>query len=91
MASEAGPAASALSVRVGPNPARGTATVHVGGVSGETTLRLVDVRGRVVREMGVAAGASATVLDLAGLAPGVYGVRVEGGGGVATVRLVVVR
>ena len=91
VASEAGPSSSALSVHVGPNPARGTATVRVGGASGETTLRVVDVRGRVVREMEVAAGASSTVLDLGGLAPGVYGVRVEGGGSVAVARLVVVR
>lgn len=90
VASEAGPAVSALSVRIGPNPARRATTVQVGGAVSETVLRVIDIRGRVVRETVVAAGAS-TVLDVTGLAPGVYSVWAEAAGDVAVERLVVVR
>ncbi|MDO7850553.1 T9SS type A sorting domain-containing protein [Hymenobacter convexus] len=68
-----------------PNPAHATATVQapVGAV-----LTVLDALGRPVRTCSAAAS-PATMLDLAGLTPGVYAVHVRAGGGTATRRLVV--
>lgn len=77
-------------VAVAPNPAHGTATVQVPAVPGvaTATLTIVDALGRVVRAQTVATAAR-TELALAGLAPGLYAVRVAVSGGTATHRLVV--
>jgi hypothetical protein len=71
-----------------PNPAHGTATVRVPAGPGPATLTLLDALGRVVRQQAAAPGTNAP-LDLAGLTPGVYALRVQAGAVVATQKLVV--
>ncbi|HLT46074.1 MAG TPA: hypothetical protein VK002_02495, partial [Rubricoccaceae bacterium] len=84
-ASEPGLEPQALALAVWPNPARGRARValtpEAGGLS---RLAVHDLRGRRVltREVAALPGVRAEVaLDLAGLAPGVYAVRLAGAGG----------
>jgi len=74
-----------------PNPAHGTATVLLPALSGAATLQLFDVLGRSVRAETLPASTTATEypFDLAGLAPGLYLVRLVAGAATATQRLVV--
>ncbi|RZK62503.1 MAG: T9SS type A sorting domain-containing protein [Hymenobacter sp.] len=77
-----------------PNPARGAATVQLPAGAGvaQVSFTLTDALGRGVRAAaGVAVPAAGLLYDLplAGLAPGVYLLRVQAGGAVAARRLVV--
>jgi hypothetical protein len=76
-----------------PNPARGSAFVAVPAVAGASTtsLTLLDALGRVVRTRTAALPAAGlrTAFDLAGVAPGVYALRVVAGSQAGTARLVV--
>jgi hypothetical protein len=86
-------AAPATTVAVVPNPAHGPATVQLpaGLAAGPATLTLLDAVGRPVRTttVALAAGATTAALDVAGLAPGVYALRVAVGERRGTARLVV--
>ena len=76
-------------VDVFPNPARGRATVQLPATAGPpATLALLDALGRAVRTQTAAPG-TAVELDLRGLAPGLYAVRVTVGATTATRKLVV--
>ncbi len=86
LATAAGAAASAG--RLYPNPAHGVATVVLPSGPGPVTLTLTDALGRVVRTH-IAAPSPDYPLNLAGLAPGVYALRVQAGAAVATQKLVV--
>ncbi|GAB3874359.1 hypothetical protein GCM10028824_27480 [Hymenobacter segetis] len=83
-------ALASASITLSPNPAHGTATVQLPAVPGTTTatLTVLDALGRAVRTLSTPTNSTA-VLDLAGLAPGLYAVRVQAGGSPATRRLVV--
>ncbi|MBF9219579.1 T9SS type A sorting domain-containing protein [Hymenobacter ruricola] len=71
-----------------PNPAHGRVSVQVPALNGLATLTVLDALGRAVRTQAAPANAR-TVLDLGGLAPGLYAVRAEAGGTATTQRLVV--
>ncbi|GAB3874354.1 hypothetical protein GCM10028824_27470 [Hymenobacter segetis] len=84
------PGAALPAFALSPNPAHGTATVQLPAVPGATTatLTVLDALGRPVRTLSTPTNARA-VLDLTGLAPGLYAVRVAAGSSTATRRLVV--
>jgi hypothetical protein len=82
------PALAPESIGPYPNPAHNTATVQLPAGSGPVTLTVLDALGRALRTQ-TAAPNSATALNLAGLAPGLYAVRVAAGSEVATRKLVV--
>lgn len=73
-----------------PNPASGTAIVQVPAVAGNVaaTLTVIDAVGCVIRVALVPSG-QAYALNLAGLLPGVYALRVQVGETQATQKLVV--
>ena len=72
-----------------PNPARATATVRVPAGAGPTVaLTLLDALGRPVRTRAATAGTD-IALDLTGLAPGVYALRVQADAALAVRPLVV--
>ena len=73
-----------------PNPAHGTATVQLPAVPGTATatLTIIDALGRTLRTQTASPNAR-TELDLTGLVPGLYAVRVAAGAATATQRLVV--
>ncbi|WP_210521023.1 T9SS type A sorting domain-containing protein [Hymenobacter terricola] len=71
-----------------PNPTHASATVVVPAMSGVVTLTVLDTLGRPLCTQAAATNAS-TRLDLSGLAPGLYTLRVVAGAGTATRRLVV--
>ena len=76
------------------NPIRGTAQVRFATeAAGDARLVLVDVLGRTVAVLadGAAAGAQTATLNTAGLAPGVYVLRLAAGGRVLTQTVTVVR
>ncbi|MEO0558930.1 MAG: T9SS type A sorting domain-containing protein [Bacteroidota bacterium] len=76
-----------------PNPASRTATLRLHLQRPEAVqVTVLDTRGRVVWTMWelVPSGASELEVPVAGLAPGVYGVRVETAGQAATRRLIVI-
>ena len=78
-----------------PNPISGTGTVAFElDVDGPAALRLFDVTGREVAtlaEGAFTAQSHTAELNVAGLAPGVYVLRLEAAGEVATARIAVVR
>ena len=80
---------------VAPNPVRGRATVPFAlDRAGAATLRLLDVQGRVLlqRPLGtLSAGEHTAPLDVSGLAPGVYLLRLDTGRAARTVSVTVVR
>ncbi|HEX8387216.1 MAG TPA: zinc-dependent metalloprotease [Rubricoccaceae bacterium] len=91
-ADDAGAAPGVTLVVSGPNPfGRSTAALFVPARSGPVRAALVDALGRHVRTVfsGEAAGGLPLRLDVdgGGLAPGLYVLRVEGGGTVQTLRL----
>ena len=94
VASGAAPAAIGLALGpAAPNPARGGARLALTvGQASAVRVEVLDARGRQVRVLvdGVLAEGEHSV-TVAGLAPGVYTVRAEGGGAGATRSLVVVR
>ena len=71
-------------ITIVPNPAHAVATVRLAPVAGATqvTLILLDAVGRTVRAQQVAVPAAGAMADLAlaGLAPGLYHLRVQAGG-----------
>jgi surface protein len=86
-----------------PNPASGQVTVRYGipeatasEIGGSARLRLYDLLGRQVRSVrlggsGTVAGRHKRGLDVSGLAPGTYVLRLEAGGQAATRKVTVVR
>ncbi|AIZ62633.1 hypothetical protein PK28_01160 [Hymenobacter sp. DG25B] len=64
--------AASIMQSISPNPAQGTATVHLRALSRKTTLTLTDALGREVRQYPVGARATEATLDLQGLNPGLY-------------------
>ena len=63
-----------------PNPATTSVTVPLPTLAGEARLTLTDLLGRRVRALGVAAGTQAAVLEVGGLAAGVYLLSLERAG-----------
>ena len=70
-----------------PNPARGVVRLAVTGAEAPVSVRVADVLGREVAR----AEGGEVVLDVRAWAPGVYVVRAEAGGAVATRRITVAR
>lgn len=94
-AGEADPAAAALALSVGPNPAGRSATLRFTlAAPADVRLTITDALGRevaVVAQGERAAGAHTAAVDVSRLAPGVYVARLAAGAAVATRRLSVVR
>ena len=95
VAGEASPSAVALSLAAGPNPARGAVALTFAlPAAAAATAEVLDALGRSVlrADLGAqAAGAGAARLDVSGLAPGVYVVRLAAGPARASTRISVVR
>ena len=75
------PARAVPALAAYPNPARHTLTVPLPAGAGAGWLVATDALGRVVARQAVAAGAAAQVLAVAGWAPGLYGLTLQGAGG----------
>jgi hypothetical protein len=84
------PAAEGPAFLLSPNPAHGRATVQLPSVpgAGPATLTVIDALGHALSTQTAATNAPAE-LDLTGIAPGLYAVRVVVGGNSATQKLVV--
>lgn len=75
-----------------PNPAKGSATLHFYvGISGNGSLRLTDIAGRIVREAPLTyrVGNNEQILNLAGIAGGVYFVSMYAEGNTVHIKLLV--
>jgi hypothetical protein len=79
-----------VSALIFPNPAHGRATVQLPAVPGAptATLTVLDALGRTLHTQTAATNARAE-LDLTGLAPGIYAVRIHAAGAATTRRLLV--
>ncbi len=93
---EGGPSEAGFAVRgVRPNPVVGVGSVAFTlETAGSIRLAMYDVTGRevaVLAEGALAAGAHTATIDSAGLAPGVYVLRLAGEAGVATSRVTIAR
>ncbi len=87
------PAAVGFGLVLSPNPARSAVSIRCSIPSpGQVTVELVDLVGRraaLVQAEALAAGLVVHELDVAGLAPGVYFLKMKSGGNQAIERLVV--
>lgn len=84
----------ALTLSVGPNPTSGSATAWLSlGEALRAEVSVYDLLGRRVwrQEGPLGAGPQTVALDASAWAPGLYVVRVEAGGSVASARLIVAR
>ena len=85
------PPATARTLTLGPNPARGAATAWI-SVTGNATVTVHDALGRLVATPFDGAVVGRTTVRLPeGLPPGVYSVRLAAGDAVETAQLIVVR
>ena len=94
VAADAPTAADAFDVRVGPTPARGSATVRVRlATAADVSVEVVDLLGRRVHALdaGPRSGDVALALDLGALPAGLYLVRVRAGADTAVRPLPVTR
>jgi hypothetical protein len=84
---------SAASMEVYPNPATTTVNARIKGVSGETSVRIVNIAGQVVAQDNVVLDASEFVYttQIRNLTPGVYFMYVEGENATLSRKLVVTR
>ncbi|MDO7875417.1 T9SS type A sorting domain-containing protein [Hymenobacter sp. ASUV-10] len=84
-------AAAVGTLQLAPNPATGRTLLHLPPTlqAAGATLTLADGLGQVLRTTAVPGGAAAYPLDLSGLTPGLYLVRLSNGGTQLTRRLVV--
>ena len=62
---------------VTPNPATHYATVRIAGIEGRATIQMVDMQGRTRLSTDVAGGEYSHKLNLSGLTPGTYFVRIS--------------
>ncbi|MEL6615932.1 MAG: T9SS type A sorting domain-containing protein [Bacteroidota bacterium] len=95
VAGVASPEASALDLRVSPNPASGAAALRFTlAQPGSVSADVFDARGRrvlSVPERALGAGEGRLGLDLSGLSAGVYSVRFQTPEATETARLSIVR
>lgn len=95
VAGEPGADAAGLALAIAPNPASGTTVVRYGTAAAQRVrVSVVDVLGRTVAVLAngdVAAGSHEARLDAAGLAPGVYVVRLDVGAASLVRRITVAR
>jgi hypothetical protein len=82
------PALSAAAVQLYPNPAHGAVTVRVPAGAGPVQAALLNALGQVVSRQTAATGTPFT-METAGLAPGVYTVRLQAGATTLAKHLVV--
>ena len=82
-----------VSMEVYPNPATTTVNARIKGVSGETSVRIVNIAGQVVAQDNVVLDASEYVYttQIRNLTPGVYFMYVEGENATLSRKLVVTR
>jgi Leucine-rich repeat (LRR) protein len=73
-----------LSVKVYPNPA--TESLHISGLQGTTTLRLMDSAGRMLQRLETAS--STETISLTGRVPGLYLLSVESAQGRSTYKII---
>lgn len=81
----------AAELSVFPNPTNGLLNVRLSGADRIARLALIDGLGRVVIASGQVTGSTSAVLDLGGLATGVYSLVVDHAGGRLVKRIVVQR
>ena len=79
-------------IAIYPNPAKGSTTVSVTGLSGKVRIAVLDLSGREVLGETVECGAECEKsLDIEGLAGGAYFVRVTSEAGAPMVKKLIVR
>lgn len=83
-----------LALRADPNPVRSATTLHSLATAADVRLIVADALGRTVRQINLGArpaGAGEVSVQAAGLAPGMYVVRLAAAGRTAEARIVVAR
>jgi hypothetical protein len=72
---------AAQGVQVYPIPAGNSLTIGFGTITGAVDVDIVDITGRVVRSARMVANTNAQELDISGLSPGEYALRMQYGDG----------
>jgi hypothetical protein len=81
--------AGAIALRISPNPAHGTANIYTGNTTEALSIRIMDLNGRIVRDILTIPGTANIPVDLTGMAKGVYMVKVISSSALATEKLMV--
>lgn len=79
----------ALSLRISPNPAHGTANLFIGNSDQAYAVLIVDETGRAVKHFITIPGAANIPIDVSGLAKGIYTVQVVSAKEAATQKLLI--
>jgi hypothetical protein len=80
---------TSLALRILPNPAHGTANIFVGNTTEALSIQILDLNGRVVKQIITTPGTANIPVDLTGVARGVYMVKVISSASLATEKLLV--
>jgi hypothetical protein len=78
---------SAVNLKILPNPAHGSVNILVGNTTEALSLRITDMSGRVVKQIITAPGTSNVLVDLTGMARGIYSVKAISSTSMATQKL----
>lgn len=81
--------AGALTVRIDPNPAHGTANLYIDKATQPLLVQLIDLDGQLVRQWSVDPGTTTMPVDVSGLAKGLYTVKAVGPNGVVLQKLLI--
>jgi hypothetical protein len=84
-----GEISGAEQVHVFPVPAHGAINIDLSSLNGSVEIEMLDIAGRSVGTYGFQRRKHTRTLDLSGLAPGEYQLRIKGESGVAVRRIVV--
>jgi len=81
--------ATPLTLRILPNPAHATANIFVGNTTEALSLQILDLNGRIVKQLITTPGTASIRVDLTGMSKGVYMVKVISSASLATEKLLV--
>jgi hypothetical protein len=73
----------------GPNPARGTITIYRQGSNEAARVELIDVNGKLMKQLNTGAATYATPIDVSGLSKGIYLLKLTTSKGIQTEKIVV--
>lgn len=80
---------NSLTLRISPNPASGTVNLFVGNTTEAFSVQVLDLNGRIVRQLLTTPGTANIPVDISGLSRGIYTLKVIGVTATVTQKLLV--
>jgi len=78
-----------LTLKINPNPAHGTANLYIGNATKTLSVQLIDLDGKLIRQWSVTPGTTTMIVDVSGMAKGLYTVKGVSASGVVLQKLLI--